>query len=301
MNLRWSWDDQHPRPVPLGRPRRVGRQPCTTRSACSAWCRRERLDALADDPGFMRFLGEVRDELQRYLDGDRWFQPRGESAAAVGRLLLARVRHRRGAPAVLGRPRRAGRRPPQGGQRPRRAAGRRSASSTATATSASRCRRDGWQQERYPDLDPHAMALTPCDGITVRGRPGRRAARGAGLAGRRRPGAALPARRRRRGERPRPARRSPTASTAATPSTACARRSCSASAACAPSTALGHRRPGVPHQRGPRRLPRPRAHPPARGGRRASPSPRPSRRCGRRASSPPTRRCRPASTASPAS
>jgi starch phosphorylase len=22
---------------------------------------------------------------------------------------------------------------------------------------------DGWQQERYPDLDPHAMALTPCD------------------------------------------------------------------------------------------------------------------------------------------
>ena len=26
---------------------------------------------------------------------------------------------------------------------------------------------DGWQQERYPDLDPHAMALTPCDGIRV--------------------------------------------------------------------------------------------------------------------------------------
>ena len=23
---------------------------------------------------------------------------------------------------------------------------------------------DGWQQERYPDLDPHAMALVPCDG-----------------------------------------------------------------------------------------------------------------------------------------
>ena len=45
-------------------------------------------------------------------------------AAAVGRLLLARVRHRRGAPPVLGRPRRARRRPPEGGQRPRRAARR---------------------------------------------------------------------------------------------------------------------------------------------------------------------------------
>ena len=32
---------------------------------------RERLDALVEDPGFMRFLGEVRDEHQRYLDGDR--------------------------------------------------------------------------------------------------------------------------------------------------------------------------------------------------------------------------------------
>src|SRR3546814_16277924 len=30
----------------------------------------------SDLPGFMRFLGEVREELQRYLDGDRWFQAR---------------------------------------------------------------------------------------------------------------------------------------------------------------------------------------------------------------------------------
>src|SRR5690606_30581981 len=26
---------------------------------------------------------------------------------------------------------------------------------------------DGWQQEVYPDLDPHAMAMEPCEGITV--------------------------------------------------------------------------------------------------------------------------------------
>src|SRR5262245_30275740 len=37
---------------------------------------RERLDALARDAGFRRFLGEVHSELQRYLDGERWFQTR---------------------------------------------------------------------------------------------------------------------------------------------------------------------------------------------------------------------------------
>src|SRR6185436_7690565 len=26
---------------------------------------------------------------------------------------------------------------------------------------------DGWQQERYPDLDPYAMALTRCDDVRI--------------------------------------------------------------------------------------------------------------------------------------
>lgn len=26
---------------------------------------------------------------------------------------------------------------------------------------------DGWQEERFPDLDPYAMAMTPCDGVRV--------------------------------------------------------------------------------------------------------------------------------------
>ena len=50
-----------------------------------------------------------------------------DAAAGGDRLLLARVRHHRGAPAVLRRPGHPGRRPPQGGQRPRRAARRRRA------------------------------------------------------------------------------------------------------------------------------------------------------------------------------
>ena len=64
--------------------------------------------------------------------------------------------------------------------------------------------------------------------------------------------------------------------------------------------AVGRRDPGVPHQRGPRRLPRSRADPEADHQRRPGVRTRRSRRSGPAPSSPPTRRCRPASTASPA-
>ena len=67
---------------------------------------------------------------------------------------------------------------------------------------------DGWQQERYPDLDPYAMALTPCDGHARRRRPRRRRTLHAQVwradVG---PHAAVPARHRRRRERARHARR----------------------------------------------------------------------------------------------
>ena len=55
----------------------------------------------------------------------RWYQSLGEDAPALHRLLLARVRHHRGAAAVLRRPRHPGRRPPEGGLGPGRAADRR--------------------------------------------------------------------------------------------------------------------------------------------------------------------------------
>ena len=77
-----------------------------------------------------------------------------------------------------------------------------------------------------------------------------------------------------------------------------ARRSCSASAACGRSRPSALDAAGLPHQRGPRRLPRPRAHPPA--DRDGGPLVRRGARggAGRRRSSPRTPRCRPASTAS---
>ena len=234
----------------------------TTRCACWAWCSRERLDALAADAGFRRFLGEVRDELQRYLDGERWFQARGEQPAATGRLLLARVRHRRG-----------------------RCPSTRAASASWPATTSRRrsdlgvplvgvgllyrhgyfrqsLNADGWQQERYPLLDPHAMALTRSTtcaiSVDLAGAPLVAQVWRADV-GRvplylldadvdentddAAPGHRPPLRRRHRappapGDPARHGRRAGPAG----------RR---------------RRRPGVPHQRGPRRLPRARAHPPA--------------------------------------
>ena len=125
MNLRWSWDERtrdlfrwvdpeewdatHHDPVRL-----------------LGLVAPERLEALAADRASCASSARSTPSSPRYLSQPRWFQRReaGQPAAAR-RLLLARVRHRRGAPAVLGRPRRAGRRPPEGRLRPRRAARRR--------------------------------------------------------------------------------------------------------------------------------------------------------------------------------
>ena len=76
-----------------------------------------------------------------YLTGDRWYQRRlaaGVDGPARDRLLLAGVRHHRGAAAVLRRSRHPGRRPPEGRQRPRRARSSASGCSTSTATSSRR-------------------------------------------------------------------------------------------------------------------------------------------------------------------
>jgi starch phosphorylase len=161
MNLRWSWDSQtrdlfrwvdpdgwdatvHD-PVRL-----LGLVP------------RERLDALAEDPGFMRFLGEVRDEHQRYLDGDRWFQAReGSPLRSVAYfspefgIAEALPQYSGGLGVLAGDHLKAASDlgvPLVGiGLFYRHGYFRQSLST------------DGWQQERYPDLDPHAMALLPCD------------------------------------------------------------------------------------------------------------------------------------------
>ena len=205
-----------------------------------------------------------------YLTGERWYQRHAAAAPtapAGDRLLLARVRHHRGAAAVLRRPRHPGRRPPQGGQRPRRADHRRRPALPARL------------------LPPVALARRLAAGALPGPRPrraaarrccARRTARRCGVASRcpagatlhariwrgaGRPGAAAAARLRRRGQRAGRARGHRPALRRRHRAPAAARSCCSASAACArcaPTAALtgdaGAR--GLPHQRGPRRLPR---------------------------------------------
>jgi starch phosphorylase len=161
MNLRWSWDAQTRdlfRWVDPDAWDATVHDPVRLLGLVS----RERLDALVDDPGFMRFLGEVREEHQRYLDGDRWFQAKGTSplrsvayfspefgiAEALpqysGGLGVLAGDHLKAA-SDLGVPLVGI------GLMYRHGYFRQSLSA------------DGWQQERYPDLDPHAMALEPVD------------------------------------------------------------------------------------------------------------------------------------------
>src|SRR5690606_1257708 len=165
FNLRWSWDDQTRdlfRWVDPDLWDASVHDPVRLLGLVS----RERLDALARDAGFKRFLDEVHSELTRYLDGDRWFQTRGESplrmvayfspefgiAEAVpqysGGLGVLAGDHLKscsdlGVPLV------------GVGLLYRNGYFRQSLDA------------DGWQQERYPLLDPHVMALTLCDGARV--------------------------------------------------------------------------------------------------------------------------------------
>src|SRR5689334_17707013 len=165
MNLRWSWDAQTRDLFQWVDPdtwdatvhdpvRLLGLVP------------RDRLDALVDDAGFMRFLGDVREELSRYIDGDRWFQARqGSPLRSVAYfspefgIAEALPQYSGGLGVLAGDHLKAASDlglPLVGiGLFYRHGYFRQSLSI------------DGWQQERYPDLDPYAMALTLCEGVRV--------------------------------------------------------------------------------------------------------------------------------------
>src|SRR5206468_8605835 len=75
MNLRWSWDERTRdlfRWVDPDAWDATVHDPVRLLSLVT----RERLESLANDPGFIRFLAEVHEELERYCDIPRWFQSR---------------------------------------------------------------------------------------------------------------------------------------------------------------------------------------------------------------------------------
>ena len=212
-----------------------------------------------------------------YLTGDRWFQKRKADEDAAGdRVLLPGVRHHRGAAAVLRRPRHPRRRPPQDGQRPRRADHRRRAALPARLLPSRRSPARAGSRRPTRSSTPTACRSRCCARPTAPGADLDLAARrsrpaGPHLGGAGRPGAAAAARLRRRGQ-PRPLR-DVTDRLYGGKSEHRLRQELLLGVGGVRGAARllpDHRRPGprgLPHQRGPRRLPRPRAHPRAhRGG-----------------------------------
>ncbi len=166
MNLRWAWD-AHTRDLfrwvdPEQWDASV-HDPVRLLGLVS----RDRLEALAADPGFMQFLDEMHTELSGYLSKPRWFQalegPRALRSVAYFSpefgIAEALPQYSGGLGVLAGDHLKA-------------------ASDLGVPLVGvglfyrhgyfrQQLSIDGWQQERYPDLDPYAMALTPVDGVRV--------------------------------------------------------------------------------------------------------------------------------------
>ena len=165
MNLRWSWD---------GRTRDLFRwvDPATWDVTGHDPVRllglvgRERLEQLADDPAFMSFLDEVHGDLRRYLEGAQWFQSRDQGPLRC----VAYFSPEFGIAEAL---------PQYSGGLGVLAGDHLKAASALGVPLVGvglfyrqgyfrqELNADGWQQERYPTLDPHAMALTPVEGVRI--------------------------------------------------------------------------------------------------------------------------------------
>ena len=164
MNLRWSWDERtrdlfrwvDPDAWESGR-----HDPVRLLGAVS----RERLAQLEADPGFRTFLGDVHEALSRYCERPRWFQGRPSPLRSVAYfspefgLAEALPQYSGGLGVLAGDHLKAASDlgvPLVGvGLLYRHGYFRQSLNS------------DGWQQERYPSLDPFAMALRLVDHARV--------------------------------------------------------------------------------------------------------------------------------------
>ncbi|MBW3615869.1 MAG: alpha-glucan family phosphorylase, partial [Actinobacteria bacterium] len=165
MNLRWSWDDRTRELFRWVDPVQwevTGHDPV----GLLGLVKRDRLEALARDPDFTSFLAQVHDDLRRYLQGERWFQTRSGGALRH----VAYFSPEFGIAEAL--PQYSGGLGVLAGDHLKAASGlgvplvgiglfyregyfRQELSA------------DGWQQERYPTLDPHAMAVSIVEGAHV--------------------------------------------------------------------------------------------------------------------------------------
>jgi starch phosphorylase len=127
---------------------------------------RQRLEQLAADPAFMGFLSEMHADLRRYLEAPRWFQNRAVSPLRG----VAYFSPEFGIAEAL----------PQysGGLGVLAGDHLKAASSLGIPLTGvglmyrmgyfrQHLDADGWQEERYPILDPHGMALGLVEGVRV--------------------------------------------------------------------------------------------------------------------------------------
>ncbi len=167
MNLRWSWDAKTRDLFRWVDPRQwdeSSHDPVRLLGLVSA----QRFEALVADPGFMRFLDEVHTELAGYLAKPRWFQSLENHRALRS---VAYFSPEFGIAEAL----------PQysGGLGVLAGDHLKAASDLGVPLVgiglfyrhgyfSQELSIDGWQQERYPHLDPYAMALTLQEGVRVK-------------------------------------------------------------------------------------------------------------------------------------
>jgi starch phosphorylase len=165
LNLRWSWDNRTRDLFRWVDPQlweRTFHDPVRLLGSVD----RARLDQLANDPGFMGFLDEMHAELRRYTEGPRWFQSRGGSPLRG----VAYFSPEFGIAEAL---------PQYSGGLGVLAGDHLKASSSLGVPLVGvglmyrmgyfrqHLDSEGWQEERYPVLDPHSMALELVDDVRV--------------------------------------------------------------------------------------------------------------------------------------
>lgn len=165
MNLRWSWDERTRDLFRWVDPRvwdETGGDPLAVLGGVG----RGRLEELEADTAFRGLMEEVHADLQRYLTMPLWFQSRsGSPLRAVAYfspefgISEALPQYSGGLGVLAGDHLKAASDlgvPLVGvGLLYRQGYFRQSLDA------------DGWQRERFPDLDPHAMALRPVEGVRV--------------------------------------------------------------------------------------------------------------------------------------
>src|ERR1700704_2328539 len=166
MNLRWSWDDQTRDLFRWVDPEQWDAS-IHDPVRLLGLVLRSRLRSPAAHPGVMRFLDEVHTELEGYLSKPRWFQAREGTTALRS---VAYFSPEFGIAEAL---------PQYSGGLGVLAGDHLKAASDLGVPLVGvglfyrhgyfrqELSVDGWQQERYPDLDPYAMAVTLCEGVRV--------------------------------------------------------------------------------------------------------------------------------------